>query len=132
MFCEGNRVPAEPRVCIVEDDESLRVALVSLLRSLDYQAEGFGSAEQYLARSASEPHACLITDIHLPELSGIELVQRLRRGGNQVAVIMITARSEPMLEEQAMATGASCLLKKPFEADALIACLERVLKTDRA
>ena len=120
-------MPADQHVCIVEDDESLRCALVSLLRSIGYRAEGFGSAEQYLERSATTPHACLITDIHLPKLSGIELARALRAAGNTIPIIMITARSEPMLEDSALASGAACLLKKPFEAGSLIDCLDSVL-----
>lgn len=110
----------------------MRAALVSLLHSLGYQAEGYGSAEQYLERSDTEPYACLITDIHLPRLSGIELTRRLRRSGETVPVIMITGRPEPMLESRARTSGAACLLYKPIEIDALAACLGRAIDTNSA
>lgn len=120
-------MPAEYKVCVVEDDDSLRLALVGLLRSLGYQAEGYASAEHYLERPDPSACSCLVTDIHLPKMSGIELTRSLRLAGNLLPVIMITARSEATLEEKALASGAACLLIKPFEADALIACLRHAL-----
>jgi FixJ family two-component response regulator len=112
-------------ISIIDDDESLRAALVGLVRSLGYRASGFASAEDFLA--ADQTSAAIVTDIQMPGLSGIELKERLTADGCTAPVIMITARSEPGLQERAFASGALCVLKKPFAAEALIDCLERAL-----
>ena len=113
-------------VSIVEDDESLRLALVGLIRSLGHNARGFGSAEEFLEKRDG-PCNCVITDIQMPGLSGIEMTRKLRESGYEAPVIMITARTEAALEQQAYASGALCVLHKPFETGALLHCLERAL-----
>lgn len=118
---------SEPLISIVEDDESLRLAVVGLVRSLGYRTLAFGSAEAFLAADEARTSNCVVTDIQMPGISGIELKQKLAAEGVAVPVIMVTARTEPALHERAMASGAFCLLKKPFTADALIACLDRAL-----
>lgn len=118
---------SEPLISIVEDDESLRLAVVGLVRSLGYRTLAFGSAEAFLAADQARTSDCVVTDIQMPGISGIELKQKLAAEGVAVPVIMVTARTEPALHERAMASGAFCLLKKPFTADALIACLDRAL-----
>lgn len=118
---------AEPLVSIIDDDDSLRAALVGLVRSLGYRASGYGSAEDFLAGGGASESACIVTDIQMPGLSGIDLKQHLTQSGCIAPVIMITARTEQALQDRAMASGALCVLKKPFEAEALVACLERAL-----
>jgi FixJ family two-component response regulator len=115
------------RISIIEDDESLRSALVGLVRSLGYQARGFSSADQFVELSGGESGACIITDIQMPGLTGIELTQRLRAAGDPVPVLMITAGTDPGLEEKALASGAMCLLRKPFDTEVLVALLKRAL-----
>src|SRR5262249_18579297 len=114
-------------ISIVDDDDSLRAALVGLIRSLGYQASSFASAEAFLEAGAAQTSACIVTDIQMPGLSGIDLKERLTHDGVTAPVIMITARAEHGLTERAFASGAACVLKKPFAAEALIECLERVL-----
>lgn len=114
-------------ISIIDDDESLRAALVGLVRSLGYRASGFASAEDFLAADQAGASGAIVTDIQMPGLSGIELKERLTADGCAAPVIMITARSEPGLQERAFASGALCVLKKPFAAEALIDCLERAL-----
>ena len=126
---KGRRVPAGPLISIIDDDESMRSAVVALVRSAGYDARGFASAEEFLGCGIVESFACIITDIQMPGMSGIELKQHLAASQCPVPVIMITARQEPGLEERAIASGAACFLRKPFEADALIRCLESALKT---
>lgn len=111
-------------VCIIDDDESLRLALVGLVRSLGHEARGFGSAEEFLASGTITDCACVVTDIQMPGMSGIELKHHLTDRNNLLPVIMITGRPDPSLEEKARAAGARCFLRKPFEANALIACLD--------
>ncbi|MFC3712299.1 response regulator transcription factor [Sphingoaurantiacus capsulatus] len=116
-----------PQVSIIDDDDSLRGALVSLVKSFGYGAQGFDSAEQFLAAGGAAGFDCIVTDIHMPGLSGIELKQQLSADHDSTPVIMITARSEPALRERAKDSGALCLLTKPFEASELIACIEQAL-----
>lgn len=120
---------AEPLIAIVEDDESLRQAIVGLVRSLGYRVAAYANAEDFLAADAGRPSNCVITDIQMPGLSGIDLKLRLAADGVTTPVIMVTARAEPALHEKAMASGAYCLLRKPFTAEALIECLEQALAT---
>jgi len=122
-------VPAGPSISIIDDDESMRRAVVALVRSAGYEAQGFASAEDFLASGTAQSSACIITDIQMPGMSGIELKRHLLASQCTVPVIMITARHDLDLEQKAVASGALCFLRKPFEADVLIRCLEGVLKT---
>ena len=107
----------------------MRSAVVALVRSAGYEARGFSSAEEFLASGEVQSFACVITDIQMPGMSGIELKQHLTGSQNAVPVIMITARHDPDLEGKALASGAACFLRKPFDADLLIGCVESALKT---
>jgi FixJ family two-component response regulator len=125
---KGRSVPAGPLIAIIDDDESLRRAVAALVRSAGYDVHGFASAEEFLGCGGIQSFACLITDIHMPGMSGIELKQHLAAGRCPLPVIMITARDDPGLEAKAIESGAACFLRKPFEADVLIRCLEGALK----
>lgn len=125
---EHGRLPVVAAlVSIIDDDDSMRSALVGLVRSLGHRAIGFGSAEEFLAAGEAAASAAIVTDIQMPGLSGIELKERLVAKGCAAPVIMITARTEAGLEARALASGALCVLSKPFAAESLIACLERAL-----
>ena len=121
-------VSTEPLIAVIDDDESFRVALLEALSSLGYSARGFASAEDFFAGDGTEPYDCVITDIHMPGMSGFDLKRRLLAHDSGLPVIMTTADAEPELEAKAAAIGAVCLLRKPFEAHAMTDCLERVLK----
>lgn len=118
-------------ISIVDDDASMRDALVGLVRALGYDVRAFGSAEEFLASRELKQFTCAITDIQMPGMSGFELKEQLGRCASQVPVIMITARTEPGLEEQAISSGAVCFLRKPFEAETFVNCLEKVLEVSR-
>jgi len=124
---DTDAVAEDTLISIIDDDDSLCTALVGLVRSLGYRASGFATAEAFLADSAAAESAAIVTDIQMPGLSGIELKQLLTAAGCMAPVIMITARSEHDLEQRAKASGALCVLRKPFAAEALIECLERAL-----
>ena len=115
-------------ISVIDDDESFRTALVGLLRSLGYEAQGFASAVEFINGGNEQACDCIITDFCMPRMSGLDLIQVLTARGSTVPVIMVTGRPEPGLEAKAAAGGAVCLLMKPFEDDALIGYLERVLK----
>jgi FixJ family two-component response regulator len=120
-------VSREPLIAVVDDDEPYRIALVESLVSLGYRALGFSSAEEFVAKGERKSCDCVITDIHMPGMSGFDLAGLLMAYRSKFPLIMITAREETGLEERAAAAGAVCLLKKPFESSALIDCLDRVL-----
>jgi len=122
-------VPGGPFISIIDDDESMLSAIVGLVSSASYRVLGFSSAEEFLQYGMIQSFVCIITDIQMPGMSGIELKQHLAARQCQVPVIMITARHDRGLEERALASGAACFLRKPFEADDLIGCIERTLKT---
>ena len=115
----------ELSIAVIDDDESFRVALIESLQSLGYDASGFVSAEQFVAGGGEGSSDCVITDIQMPGMSGFDLKKLLVARGSAIPVIMITARAGIDLEVKAAASGALCLLRKPFETDALIDCLER-------
>jgi FixJ family two-component response regulator len=120
-------VPRELLIAVIDDDEPFRTALVESLCSLGYGVRGFASAEEFVAADGEGACDCVITDIHMPGMSGLDLKRQLMARDCRVPVIMITARADPELEARAAAGGAIGLLRKPFEANALLGCLERAL-----
>jgi FixJ family two-component response regulator len=114
-------------ISIVDDDDAMREALVGLVRSLGYEVRDFASAEDFLACNDLGKFACAITDIQMPGMNGFELKRELSTRQDSLPVIMITARAEPGIEGKAMSSGATCFLRKPFEAETLANCLQRVL-----
>jgi FixJ family two-component response regulator len=122
-------VPREPLVAVIDDDNSFRVALADSLCALGYGAREFASAEEFIAGDWEGSCDCVVTDVHMPGMSGLDLKRLLVSRGSKMPVIMITAHAEPELEAKALSNGAVCLLEKPFEPDTLINCLEKALKT---
>jgi FixJ family two-component response regulator len=115
-------------ISIVDDDASMREALVGFVRSLGYEVRDFASAEDFLASNELGRFACAITDIQMPGMNGFELKRELSTRRDSLPVIMITARAGPGIEEKAIFSGATCFLRKPFEAQTLANCLQRVLR----
>jgi len=120
-------VSKELAVAVIDDDEPFRAALIESLLSLGYGARGFASAEEFIALAGEVSCDCVITDVHMPGMSGFDLKKVLTARESGVPVIMITARAEANLEARAVASGAICLLRKPFRASALLDCLHRAL-----
>jgi FixJ family two-component response regulator len=117
---------ATEMISIIDDDVAVREMLVSLTRSLGYDALGFASGEEFLASSDFERFTCAITDIHMPGMSGFELQERLQQR-NELPVIMITARTEPNLERRALSSGAIGFLRKPLDVEMLVGYIEKAL-----
>jgi FixJ family two-component response regulator len=114
-------------ISIIDDDLATRSALATLMRAKGFDARAYESAEDFLSSGAQDRSRCIITDIHMPGMSGIDLKLRLNEGHCEVPVIMVTARVEERLHERARDAGAFCLLRKPFKVEALMACIERAL-----
>ena len=119
----------ELSISVVDDDDSFRLAIIGSLRSMGYAATGFASGEEFFAAHESQSSHCVITDYHMPGMSGLELIRQLQVQGSTMPTIVITAHPEPGLETAATALGAVGLLRKPFETDGLIQCLQKALKT---
>jgi FixJ family two-component response regulator len=123
----------EPHFCniaIVDDDDSVRIALSSLLRSYGYTADAYDSAYALLAAGGLADYHCILTDLQMPGMSGIELLEQLRRQGSQLPLILMTAFPEAALRKRALQGGASCFLSKPFEANELLRCLRQASGAD--
>jgi FixJ family two-component response regulator len=110
-------------ISVIDDDESMRLALGGLLRSVGLRVEIHESVEQFLQSGHEDSSDCIITDIQMPGLSGIDLKRTLDARACRTPVIMITGRPEVHLQQQALASGIVCLLRKPFDSDALLDCL---------
>jgi FixJ family two-component response regulator len=121
-----------PVISIVDDDESVREATKSLVRSLGYNAVTFCSAEDFLDSAQVSTTACLITDVQMPGLSGVELQQRLIADGRGIPVIFVTAFPDERLQRQLRKAGAIGYLRKPFNEGRLIECVDAALKSYNA
>lgn len=117
-----------PMITIIDDDESVRLATESLVRSLGLGASVFASAEDFLMSPERHSTACVITDVQMPGMSGVDLQARLRTEGDQLPLIFITAFPEERIRNQVRAAGAVGFLAKPFEGDAMIQCIDEALR----
>ena len=117
----------EAMISVIDDDPLVRDATADLINSLGYSALVFESAEQFLDSGQVTNTSCLITDLHLPGLSGIELQSQLRVEGYRTPVIFITGFPEPRFRERAMTTGAVAFLVKPFDEADLVSSLQIAL-----
>jgi FixJ family two-component response regulator len=117
-----------PVISIVDDDESVREATKSLVRSLGYRAITFGSAEEFLNSAHLTTTVCLITDVQMPGLSGVELQDRLIADGHRMPVIFVTAFPDERLQGHVLKSGAIGYLPKPFNEGRLIECIDAALK----
>jgi FixJ family two-component response regulator len=116
-----------PTVAVVDDDEAVRGALSNLLSSLDLGVATFASAEEFLASPAAAVAGCLITDVQMPGMSGLDLQRHLADSGNRMPVILITAFPLDHIRRQAESDGAAGFFVKPFDARLVIECIERAL-----
>jgi len=123
-------VSHELRIAIIDDDEAVRTATASLVRSFGYGASTFASATEFLQSSARGETVCLITDVEMPGMSGVELQAHLQERGETLPIIFITAFPEERLQRKVRAAGAVDLLRKPFDGAALIGCLEKALQPE--
>jgi len=107
-------------VAIVDDDESVRRALEGLLKAVGFRAIGFPSAEEFLNSGQQHNTACLVTDIRMPGMSGLDLQARLNSQNVKIPTIFITAHGDANMRMQALRAGAVEFLAKPFNDDVLL------------
>lgn len=124
---EGNAVERS-LVSVVDDDESVRESLPDLLREFGFAARAFSSAEEFLASDGVRQTKCLILDVAMPSMTGLDLQQELRRRGQVIPVIFITGQKDEAIREQAFKQGAVNFLYKPFSDTALLKALNAALR----
>jgi FixJ family two-component response regulator len=123
---------ARPVISVIDDDELVREAAKGLMESLGYEAVAFASSEDFLRSPRLLQTACLIADVNMPGMSGLELFQRLSASGKPIPTILITAYSETGVRERALSAGVIGYLSKPFEEDDLLACVRSALTSARS
>ena len=122
----------EPTVFVVDDDRQARESVCALVRSLGVRAEAFQSAEEFLEVFTPDRAGCLVTDVRMFGMSGVELQQKLKADGVPLPVIVITAYARTPLTVKVMQQGAVTLLEKPYEEDELWDAIRKALALDAA
>ena len=102
-------------VAIVDDEEQIRKALGRLLRASGLEAKGFASGQEFLDASAAQLPDCLVLDLHMPGMTGLQLLRKLQAATPRLPIVIITAHDEPETREQCLAAGACAYLRKPLE-----------------
>ena len=117
-------------IVVVEDDAGMSKAIARLLRAAGFQPVSFGSAEELLQTEAVDSAACLVLDIHLPGLSGLELGRLLIGSGRAKPIVFITGQDEPSLRDEAQGLGCIAYFRKPFDGSALLEAIRRAIGVD--
>jgi len=121
-------LPAKTLISIIDDDEDFREALQGLMISMGFTVEVFSSALDFLARTNIRDTSCLIVDVHMPRMTGIQLHSRLVDSGYVIPTILITAYPDENVRVRAMADGIIGYLTKPCDADELLRCVSSALE----
>jgi len=125
---KGKKMPEDIIVSIVDDDASVRRSTRRLLRSSGFRAEAFASAEEFLDSKSAGETACLILDLRMPGMNGLELQRRLSQNGNPVPIIFLSAQASEEDERSALRSGAIQFLRKPVSKEALLGAIRDALK----
>jgi FixJ family two-component response regulator len=118
-------------ISVIDDDASVRAATNNLLSSHGYIVHAFASAEEFLQLARPDGSSCVIADVQMPAMSGLDLLTHMRAQGYAAPFIFITAFPEESVRARALKAGAICFLAKPFAGPVLIDCVETALKGDR-
>lgn len=119
-------------VYIVDDDLDMRESLAWLVRSIGLEAQTYGSAEQFLNELPADPKGCLVLDVRMPQISGIELYERLAARGDPMPVIFMTAFADVPMAIRAFKSGATEFIEKPFNKQELLERVQRAIAKDEA
>ena len=125
-------MPKASLVSIVEDDRFFRESMRRLMRSLGYCVETFPTAANFLASPSVAETACLIADIHMPAMTGLELHGRLIDTGYAIPTILVTAYPDERVRARALKEGVVCYLRKPIDQDHLVRCIHAALLSGKA
>jgi FixJ family two-component response regulator len=124
------RTAIDPMVFIIDDDAGIRVSIEGLLKSVGLRSESFETAEQFLERKPFDGPSCLILDVNLPGINGLDFQQQLRNTGLQIPVIFVTAHGDIPMAVKATKSGAVEFLTKPFRKQPLLEAIQRALALD--
>jgi FixJ family two-component response regulator len=125
-------MPKASLVSIVEDDRFFRESMRRLMRSLGYSAEAFASAAEFLASSHLSETNCLIADVQMPAMTGLDLHKRLVETGCAIPTILVTAYPDDEVRARALKDGVVCYLRKPVDEKQLTRCLSMALRSDKS
>jgi FixJ family two-component response regulator len=125
-------VPEKPVISIVDDDASVREGTMDLVKAMGFIADAFSCAEDFLKSKRIHSTSCLIADVRMTGMTGLELHNRLVRSGKVIPTILITAFPNDRDQLRALRAGVSCYLTKPFNDDDLLACIRSALEHDDA
>jgi two-component system response regulator FixJ len=120
-------MPSKGFVHLIDDDDEIRASLVLLLKTSKIEVQAYESAEAFLAKLQDVKGGCIVTDVRMPGMSGLDLLKRLRELKNAIPVIIITGHGDVPLAVEAMRVGASDFLEKPFDDEVLFAAVRRAL-----
>jgi FixJ family two-component response regulator len=123
---------AVPTVFIIDDDRGMRQAIEDLVESVGLRGESFASGEEFLSRRPTSGPSCLVLDVRLPQMSGLEFQRRLAESGMQIPIIFITAHGDIPMSVRALKSGAVEFLTKPFRDQDLLDAIQQALQHDRA
>lgn len=125
-------IQTESVVFVVDDDASIRAAVKSLLKSVGLRSESFGSTEEFVSAVRPDTPSCLVLDVRLPGMSGLDFQAELERRGVRIPIIFITAHGDIPMTSRAMKAGAVEFLPKPFQKRELLDAIHQALERDRA
>jgi len=121
-------VPGGPLISIVDDDEALRNSLDDLVQSIGFRTQGFPSAEAFLNSSQARDTACLILDVRMPGMNGLDLQRRIVVTGWRIPIIFITSHADDNARARALEAGAVAFLHKPFREEELLRAIDAAFK----
>lgn len=130
--CSSVKEESAPTVFVIDDDASVRRSILGLLKSVGLRGESFGSTQEFLARRGTVGPGCLILDVRLPGLSGLDFQQQLANIGVEIPIIFITAHGNVPMSVRAMKSGALEFLTKPFQDQELLDAVQKAFERDRA
>jgi FixJ family two-component response regulator len=125
-------MPTNPLISIVDDDRSVREGTTDLIKAMGFIANGYRDAEDFLQSDSLHATSCLIADIRMPGMTGLELHEHLVESGKLIPTILVTAFPNDRDRTRAIETGVTCYLMKPFNEDELLAWIQRALKYGEA
>ena len=123
---------AMPTVFIIDDDRRMRQAVHDLVESVGLSAESFATGEEFLRTKRTDCPSCLVLDVRLPQMSGLDFQRRLTETGSQIPIIFITAHGDIPMSVRALKSGAEEFLTKPFRDQDLLDAIQKALQRDRA
>jgi FixJ family two-component response regulator len=124
---KGTPMAHEHCIAIVDDDQSVREAATNLFRSMGFVAVAFASAEEFLSSDALEKTSCIVLDVQMPGMGGLNLQSHLAASGRQIPIVFVTGYPDAGVRDRAMSSGAVCFLTKPFKEDDLVDGLRSAL-----